>query len=224
MMLSRISESENENPIPGRTNNINIPDPEPDHQKLSNASNNRESQLYCPPLPFSSRNNNNNSSKYSHNFTGFKTEIENDHQGLFSDNHQVILKLKLLIWDLNLYFWIRKYCCFVKQGGEPRRNRSPMLSHHLSLPKISGEISFFISTRDVRYFFTRLSLMQRQPQSLSITLTSGEIVAMEKLLQFRDTTTVPCKIRAKRGCATHPRSIAERVHKIFYNFERKYQN
>lgn len=23
--------------------------------------------------------------------------------------------------------------------------------------------------------------------------------------------SVPCKIRAKRGCATHPRSIAERV-------------
>ncbi|XP_057798245.1 transcription factor bHLH122-like isoform X2 [Salvia miltiorrhiza] len=31
--------------------------------------------------------------------------------------------------------------------------------------------------------------------------------AMEKLLQ----DSVPCKIRAKRGCATHPRSIAERV-------------
>lgn len=32
---------------------------------------------------------------------------------------------------------------------------------------------------------------------------------MEKYLQFQD--SVPCKIRAKRGCATHPRSIAERV-------------
>lgn len=32
---------------------------------------------------------------------------------------------------------------------------------------------------------------------------------MEKLFQFPD--SVPCKIRAKRGCATHPRSIAERV-------------
>ncbi|XP_050215296.1 transcription factor bHLH80 [Mercurialis annua] len=30
---------------------------------------------------------------------------------------------------------------------------------------------------------------------------------MEKLLQ----DSVPCRIRAKRGCATHPRSIAERV-------------
>lgn len=33
--------------------------------------------------------------------------------------------------------------------------------------------------------------------------------AMEKLFQFQE--TVPLRIRAKRGCATHPRSIAERV-------------
>ncbi|MQM21274.1 hypothetical protein Taro_054312 [Colocasia esculenta] len=32
---------------------------------------------------------------------------------------------------------------------------------------------------------------------------------MASILQFQD--AVPCKIRAKRGCATHPRSIAERV-------------
>lgn len=38
---------------------------------------------------------------------------------------------------------------------------------------------------------------------------SAEMAAMEKFLQFQD--AVPCKIRAKRGCATHPRSIAERV-------------
>ncbi|MBA0816352.1 hypothetical protein Gohar_001027 [Gossypium harknessii] len=30
---------------------------------------------------------------------------------------------------------------------------------------------------------------------------------MEKLLE----DSVPCRVRAKRGCATHPRSIAERV-------------
>lgn len=40
----------------------------------------------------------------------------------------------------------------------------------------------------------------------SLTKSPSEI-AMEKLLQ----DSVPCKIRAKRGCATHPRSIAERV-------------
>jgi hypothetical protein len=33
---------------------------------------------------------------------------------------------------------------------------------------------------------------------------------MEKLLE----DSVPCRVRAKRGCATHPRSIAERVRLI----------
>ncbi|RVX09637.1 Transcription factor bHLH130 [Vitis vinifera] len=42
---------------------------------------------------------------------------------------------------------------------------------------------------------------------LSLPKTSAEMAAMEKFLQFQD--SVPCKIRAKRGCATHPRSIAE---------------
>ena len=44
---------------------------------------------------------------------------------------------------------------------------------------------------------------------LSLPKTSSEMAAIEKFLQFQD--AVPCKIRAKRGCATHPRSIAERV-------------
>ncbi|XP_057783598.1 transcription factor bHLH130-like isoform X1 [Salvia miltiorrhiza] len=44
---------------------------------------------------------------------------------------------------------------------------------------------------------------------LSLPKTSSEMAAMEKLMQLQD--TVPCKVRAKRGCATHPRSIAERV-------------
>ncbi|CAN6696619.1 unnamed protein product [Malus baccata var. baccata] len=44
---------------------------------------------------------------------------------------------------------------------------------------------------------------------LSLPKTSAEMAAIEKFLQFQD--SVPCKIRAKRGCATHPRSIAERV-------------
>ncbi|KAL5983282.1 hypothetical protein ACLOJK_017366 [Asimina triloba] len=52
-----------------------------------------------------------------------------------------------------------------------------------------------------------------QPSDLShqfsLPNTSSEIAAIEKFLQFHD--SVPCKIRAKRGCATHPRSIAERV-------------
>lgn len=41
---------------------------------------------------------------------------------------------------------------------------------------------------------------------LSLPKSSSEI---ERLLQIQD--SVPCRIRAKRGCATHPRSIAERV-------------
>ncbi|CAN0927709.1 Transcription factor bHLH130 [Linum grandiflorum] len=55
------------------------------------------------------------------------------------------------------------------------------LSHHLSLPKNVGNCA------------------------------SGEIMgaAIDKFLLFQD--SVPCKIRAKRGFATHPRSIAERV-------------
>ncbi|XP_028787248.1 transcription factor bHLH130-like [Neltuma alba] len=44
---------------------------------------------------------------------------------------------------------------------------------------------------------------------LSLPKTPSHMAAVEKFLQFPD--SVPCKIRAKRGCATHPRSIAERV-------------
>ncbi|KAK8542121.1 hypothetical protein V6N13_137310 [Hibiscus sabdariffa] len=41
---------------------------------------------------------------------------------------------------------------------------------------------------------------------LSLPNTSN---GMDKFLHLQE--SVPCKIRAKRGCATHPRSIAERV-------------
>ncbi|TXG72814.1 hypothetical protein EZV62_001393 [Acer yangbiense] len=43
----------------------------------------------------------------------------------------------------------------------------------------------------------------------SLPQTSLEMATVEKLLQIPE-DSVPCKIRAKRGCATHPRSIAER--------------
>ncbi|KAE8656674.1 Transcription factor bHLH81 [Hibiscus syriacus] len=43
---------------------------------------------------------------------------------------------------------------------------------------------------------------------LSLPKSSPDMSAIE-LLQYQN--SVPCKIRAKRGCATHPRSIAERV-------------
>ncbi|KAK4785017.1 hypothetical protein SAY86_001706 [Trapa natans] len=42
---------------------------------------------------------------------------------------------------------------------------------------------------------------------LSLPKNSSEMFAIERILE----ESVPCKIRAKRGCATHPRSIAERV-------------
>ncbi|KAM7512312.1 hypothetical protein LguiB_011187 [Lonicera macranthoides] len=45
---------------------------------------------------------------------------------------------------------------------------------------------------------------------MSLPKTSAEMAAVEKYLQFQQ-DSVPCKIRAKRGFATHPRSIAERV-------------
>lgn len=38
-------------------------------------------------------------------------------------------------------------------------------------------------------------------------LDMGNVESLFKIQQ----DSVPCKIRAKRGCATHPRSIAERV-------------
>ncbi|GMJ12028.1 FLOWERING BHLH 4, ABA-responsive kinase substrate 3 [Hibiscus trionum] len=41
---------------------------------------------------------------------------------------------------------------------------------------------------------------------LSLPNTS---IGMENFIHFQE--SVPCKMRAKRGCATHPRSIAERV-------------
>ncbi|KAI6675833.1 hypothetical protein NL676_036629 [Syzygium grande] len=44
---------------------------------------------------------------------------------------------------------------------------------------------------------------------LSLPKTSAEIAAVANILHYQD--SVPRKIRAKRGCATHPRSIAERV-------------
>ncbi|XP_047319456.1 transcription factor bHLH130-like [Impatiens glandulifera] len=45
---------------------------------------------------------------------------------------------------------------------------------------------------------------------LSLPKTYAEMAVVEKFLHFQH-DSVPCKIRAKRGCATHPRSIAERM-------------
>ncbi|KAI3719144.1 hypothetical protein L6452_20038 [Arctium lappa] len=47
---------------------------------------------------------------------------------------------------------------------------------------------------------------------LSLPKTSSEMAAVENILHFQqESSSVPWKARAKRGFATHPRSIAERV-------------
>uniref|UniRef100_A0A803L002 BHLH domain-containing protein n=1 Tax=Chenopodium quinoa TaxID=63459 RepID=A0A803L002_CHEQI len=49
---------------------------------------------------------------------------------------------------------------------------------------------------------------RRGEQSGQLSTASSLVeMEMEKLLE----DSVPCRVRAKRGCATHPRSIAERV-------------
>ncbi|XP_024028534.1 transcription factor bHLH128 isoform X2 [Morus notabilis] len=55
-------------------------------------------------------------------------------------------------------------------------------------------------------FYNCLNVLESQ---FSLPQTTLEMAAVEKLLQIPE-DSVPCKIRAKRGCATHPRSIAER--------------
>ncbi|KAL1802592.1 hypothetical protein ACET3Z_031239 [Daucus carota] len=45
----------------------------------------------------------------------------------------------------------------------------------------------------------------------SLPSTSSEMEKIENLLHFQQDSGVPCRTRAKRGFATHPRSIAERM-------------
>ncbi|PWA70090.1 myc-type, basic helix-loop-helix (bHLH) domain-containing protein [Artemisia annua] len=46
---------------------------------------------------------------------------------------------------------------------------------------------------------------------VSLPKTSSEMAAVDNFLHFQQDSSVPWKTRAKRGFATHPRSIAERV-------------
>ncbi|KAE8694906.1 bHLH129 protein [Hibiscus syriacus] len=55
-------------------------------------------------------------------------------------------------------------------------------------------------------FYNCLNGLETQ---FSLPQTTLEMATVEKLLHIPE-DSVPCKIRAKRGCATHPRSIAER--------------
>ncbi|CAH8385385.1 unnamed protein product [Eruca vesicaria subsp. sativa] len=55
----------------------------------------------------------------------------------------------------------------------------------------------------------RMQLLSHHLSLPNASSTTSDMVTVDKYMQLQD--SVPCKIRAKRGCATHPRSIAERV-------------
>ncbi|KAL9232793.1 hypothetical protein vseg_007860 [Gypsophila vaccaria] len=82
--------------------------------------------------------------------------------------------------------------------------------HDSEFDSPAGFVSWNDSGSDASHLSQNGSLSRPPMLShhLSLPNTSTEMAAIEKLLQFQD--TVPCKVRAKRGFATHPRSIAER--------------
>lgn len=75
-----------------------------------------------------------------------------------------------------------------------------------------GEFMFSTSnaleTQGVDFGYQKLGLTHH----LSLPSSSSKMATMEKCLHLQG--SVPCKIRAKRGFATHPRSIAERERRI----------
>lgn len=75
-----------------------------------------------------------------------------------------------------------------------------------------GEFMFSTSnaleTQGVDFGYQKLGLTHH----LSLPSSSSKMATMEKFLHVQG--SVPCKIRAKRGFATHPRSIAERERRI----------
>ncbi|KAF2605569.1 hypothetical protein F2Q70_00024480, partial [Brassica cretica] len=94
------------------------------------------------------------------------------------------------------------------------------------IPEIDSESVQFSHWNDPSSFIDNLSSLKRETEDdgklfhgaqimshrLSLpksSSTASDVVSVDKYLQLQD--SVPCKIRAKRGCATHPRSIAERV-------------
>ncbi|ESQ53043.1 hypothetical protein EUTSA_v10016998mg [Eutrema salsugineum] len=70
----------------------------------------------------------------------------------------------------------------------------------------SAHISFTIDETGKRSKTTDFFTLETQ---FSMPQTSLEMARMESLMNIPE-DSVPCKVRAKRGCATHPRSIAER--------------
>jgi hypothetical protein len=67
----------------------------------------------------------------------------------------------------------------------------------------SNPVSLEIQNGNSRHCSNRLT------HHLSLTKNSPELATTEKFLHFQN-SNIPCKLRAKRGFATHPRSIAER--------------
>lgn len=70
----------------------------------------------------------------------------------------------------------------------------------------SSQISFTIDEPGKRSKTTDFFTLETQ---FSMPQTSLEMARMESLMNIPE-GSVPCRVRAKRGCATHPRSIAER--------------
>ncbi|XP_058745634.1 transcription factor bHLH130-like [Vicia villosa] len=65
-----------------------------------------------------------------------------------------------------------------------------------------------IQTQDLDFGYQKLGLTHH----LSLPSSSTKMASMDKFFHIQG--SVPCKIRAKRGFATHPRSIAERERRI----------
>ncbi|KAK7401521.1 hypothetical protein VNO78_13067 [Psophocarpus tetragonolobus] len=81
----------------------------------------------------------------------------------------------------------------------------------LNAPKTENEDEIMFSSsnglesQEADFSYQNLGLTHH----LSLPSSSTKVASIEKFLQMQG--SVPCKIRAKRGFATHPRSIAERV-------------
>ncbi|CAF2093847.1 unnamed protein product [Brassica rapa subsp. narinosa] len=87
-------------------------------------------------------------------------------------------------------------------------SESVQYSHwnHPSTSFIDNLSSLKRETEDDGKLFHGAQIMSHH---LSLPKSASDMGSVDKYLQLQD--SVPCKVRAKRGCATHPRSIAERV-------------
>nr|VDD04537.1 unnamed protein product [Brassica oleracea] len=77
---------------------------------------------------------------------------------------------------------------------------------HNNWDNSSSHISFTIDEPGKRSKTTDFFTLETQ---FSMPQTSLEMARMESMMNIPE-DSVPCRTRAKRGCATHPRSIAER--------------